>query len=47
MTIKRMKHGFQQMFNNQADTISIANESKNRIGKNIIKNIQSVLNGKS
>ena len=37
---------FQQMFNNRTDTILIADESKNRIGKNIIINRLSVLNGK-
>ena len=37
---------FQQMFNNRTDTILIADESKNRIGKNIIMNRLSVLNGK-
>ena len=37
---------FQQMFNNRTDTILIADESKNRIGKNIIINRLTILNGK-
>jgi hypothetical protein len=37
---------FQQMFNNLIDTILIADESKNRIGKNININRLNILNGK-
>ena len=37
---------FQQMFNNRTYTILIFDEFKNRIGKNIMINRMSVLNGK-
>ena len=37
---------FQQMFNNRTDIILIADESKNRIGKNIFINRLNILNGK-
>ncbi len=41
-----LRLNFQQMFNNRTDTILIADESKNRIGKNIIINRLTILNGK-